>query len=190
MRRRRKRLPCRKHADQAACDRRMRSWPQRVFLGWLMGLEPTTSGTQSPVSIKHWRGFPGNRGNECRTIEHHLARVAGFHSHGMTPIRRDESQVAGQSTLRSKEPSPTGFGNRRHSTDQSRRTSASRKRLSIRAARSTAIGPFADDQFSLMFACCAIVPGRKHGRLLRPRDHALAGADPKDHLADLALMFG
>ena len=29
------------------------------------------------MSIKHWGGFPGSRGNECRTIKHHSARVAG-----------------------------------------------------------------------------------------------------------------
>jgi hypothetical protein len=28
------------------------------------------------VSIKHWRGFPVSRENECRTIKHHSARVA------------------------------------------------------------------------------------------------------------------
>jgi hypothetical protein len=33
--------------------------PDIDLLGWLMGLEPTTTGITIPVEIEHWRGRQG-----------------------------------------------------------------------------------------------------------------------------------
>jgi hypothetical protein len=62
-------------------------------MGWLMGLEPTTTGITISGVDQALARVPGSRGNECRTIKHHSARAAGVHSQGMTPILSRENRT-------------------------------------------------------------------------------------------------